>query len=121
MAWGWLIGIAGEFVKDWRQGRESKRKVREAVTENKVRLAQSEQSHNAAWEMAALEGRDTLLRRASFAMLSAPFLWALFDPAGVSEYFTVALVALPDWYVQAYMGVLAAVWGLAELRSRIGK
>lgn len=115
-----IKGVAGEYMTDWRAEKQNAREVKRAVTENRIRLAQSEQTHNHNWEMAALEGRDTLLRRVSFMLLTFPLLWAGFDPQGAGQYFTGALGALPDWYVQAYLGVLAAIWGLTELRKYRG-
>lgn len=113
---GALFEIGKEFVTDWRQEKANKRKIKAAVAENKIRLAQSEQTHNQQWEMTALEGRDTFLRRFSFSLLTFPLIWAGFDPEGAQQYFTEALGALPDWYVWAYTSVLGAIWGLTELR-----
>jgi len=117
MIWAAVVGFVTEFITDWRQGRENQRKIKKAVADNKIRLAQSEQSHNQEWEMSVLEGRDNFLRRLSFFLLSFPLIWAYFDPMGARAYFTDALGALPDWYIQAYLGVLAAIWGLSELRK----
>lgn len=113
-----LVGtVIGELVTDWRQGRQNKRQVKQAVTENRIRLAQSKTSHNQAWEMAALEGGDKWLRRVSFFMLSFPLVWAGFDSESARSYFTDALGVLPDWYIVAYVGVLGAIWGLSELKQ----
>lgn len=109
-------GLASEWLADWRQSRENQRQVKKAVTENRIRLAQSEQSHNQAWEMAALEGGDKWLRRVSFFLLSFPLVWAGFDPESARAYFSEALGVLPDWYTGAYIGVLGAIWGLSEFK-----
>lgn len=113
-----LIGMATGWFSSWQKRRERQERVEEAVTENKIRLATDAQTHNANWEMAALEGRDNFMRRVSFVMWSAPFLWALFDPVGVREFFTVSLAVLPEWYVAGYLGMTGAIWGLAELKAR---
>ncbi|MDO9012743.1 MAG: hypothetical protein Q7U78_13200, partial [Gallionella sp.] len=86
--------VVGWF-DNWQAGQQDKREVARAVTENKMRLAQSVETHNQAWEMAALEGRDNLLRRLSFAAWSVPLLWAAFDAEAAEHYFKVALGALP--------------------------
>lgn len=112
-----LSGLASEWVKDWQAGRENQRAVEKAVTENRIRLAESRETHNQEWEMRALEGRDTWLRRLSFAAWSAPLLWAYFDPAAAAAYFTTSLGALPDWYVGGYLAITGAVWGIAELKA----
>ena len=68
--------------------------------------------------MAALSGGDNLVRRLSFAVWSAPMVWAAFSPAAAGEFFSVALAALPDWYIAGYMGISGAIWGLSELKAR---
>lgn len=113
-----LVDIGKGFFADWQAKRENQRQVEAAVTQNKIRLAMSEQEHNQAWEMAALEGRDTWLRRLSFAMWSLPLLWAYFDPAGAQHYFRESLAGLPEWYVGGYLAITGAVWGIAELKAR---
>lgn len=112
-----LQSIVGGFVDDWKAGRQNQRDIARAVTENKIRLAQDAQTHNQAWEMAALEGRDTLLRRASFLAWSVPLVWAAFDAPGAANYFKVALGALPEWYVVGYLSITGAIWGIAELKA----
>lgn len=112
-----LGGIVGQLVSDWQANRENKRQVEKAVTENRIRLAQDAQQYNHEWEMRALEGRDTWLRRLSFGAWSAPIVWAGFDPAAAHAFFTEALAGLPDWYVTGYLAVTGAVWGLSELRA----
>lgn len=111
------VEIGRGFFNDWKARREDKRQVERAVTENRIRLAQSAQEHNQEWEMRALEGRDNWLRRLSFGMWSAPLLWAYFDPAGARAYFTESLAGLPEWYVGGYLAITGAVWGLVELKA----
>lgn len=112
-----IAGIAGQWVTDWQAGRENQRAIEKAVAENKIRLAESTESHNEAWEMAALTGADQWLRRLSFAAWSAPILWAAFDAQGAARFFTDSLGALPDWYITGYLGITGAIWGLAELKA----
>lgn len=115
--WNLAAGIVGGIFDDWKARRENARQVEKAVTENRIRLAQSEQSHNQEWEMRALEGRDAWLRRVSFFFWSAPLLWAYFDPGGARAYFVESLAGLPDWYVGGYLAITGAVWGLSELKA----
>lgn len=112
-----IAGLVGGVFHDWLDRRKDRREIERAVVENKIRLAQSHETHNQAWEMAALEGRDALLRRASFAAWSAPVLWAAVDPAGARRFFDESLGALPEWYIVGYLGITGAIWGIAELRS----
>lgn len=109
--------IAGGWFDDWKASRENARQVEAAVAQNKIRLALSEQEHNQAWEMAALEGRDNWLRRVSFAMWSFPMVWAYFSPEAARQYFGESLAGLPEWYVGGYLAITGAVWGLSELKA----
>lgn len=115
--WNLITGIVGTIVTDWQAKREQQRKVADAVTASRIRLAESKQTHNQEWELRALEGRDNILRRASFAIWSAPMIWAAFDAKGAAGFFRDALAALPDWYVAGYLAVSGAVWGIAELKA----
>ena len=112
-----LGGIVGQLFEDWKAGRANKREVEKAVTENRIRMALDREAHNAEWEMRALEGRDTFLRRASFVGWTWPIVWAAIDPSGAARFFNEALAVLPDWYVGGYLGITGAVWGLAELKA----
>lgn len=116
-----LLGMGVDLVKgfftDFKEGRENKRKINAAVTENKIKLALSEQSHNKNWELAQIEDKDSLLRRFSFFMLSMPFIVAMFSPEKVKVYFDVAIAAVPEWYQYAYMVILGAIWGVSEFKK----
>lgn len=112
-----LSGLASGWFQDWQDKRKDQREIERAVAENKIRLAQSVESHNQAWEMAALEGRDALLRRLSFAAWSTPLIWAAFDAEGAKFYFEQSLGALPEWYVAGYLAITGAIWGIAELKA----
>lgn len=112
-----LASMASGWFSDWQAKRQDQRDIERAVAENKIRLAQSTESHNQAWEMSALEGRDTLLRRLSFLAWSVPLIWAAFDAQGAENYFRVALGALPSWYVGGYLSITGAIWGIAELKA----
>lgn len=109
--------LAGQWFGDYLAKKQNAREIAKAVAENKIRLAQSAASHNQQWEMAALENADKWLRRASFFLLTFPLVWAGIDPAGAKLYFSDALAAVPDWYVGAYVGMIGAIWGLAELKQ----
>lgn len=107
----------------WNDGRvklkEKKLDIENAVMENKARLLRDTGSNNHEWEMANLTDKDKWLRRISFSMFSAPFIWALFDPGRVSEYFDVALASMPEWYIQLYAAMVGGVWGFAALKNSL--
>ncbi len=116
-----ILKIGETFVNNWTDGQKNKRAIQAAVATNKIRLAQSEQSHNSAWEMAQLAGKDNLLRRVSFLLLSIPFVVAIFNPQAVQAYFTIAIASVPDWYQWAYVSILGAIWGLSSFKNFRGK
>lgn len=112
-----ITSLVGGFFDNWKAKQTDQREIERAVADNKIRLAQSTETHNENWEMSALEGRDNLLRRASFLAWSVPLVWAAFDAASAEHYFKVALGALPDWYVGGYLAITGAIWGIAELKA----
>ena len=105
-----LIGGAMDYFKT---GQE----IKAAEKENRARLLRDTETNNHEWEMAQLTDKDKWLRRISFSMFSAPFLWALFDPAGVEVYFNVALTSMPEWYVKIYASMVGGVWGVSALKN----
>ena len=90
-----------------------------AEAENTARLLRDDHNHNSSWEMASLRDKDKWLRRLSFAIFSAPFFWALVDPAGVRAYFSVALEAMPEWFVRTYMTMVGGIWGVSALKNTV--
>lgn len=115
--WMFVSGLAKQWWENRQKRNDHQMRVEEAITENKIRLAQSTESHNAAWEMAQIAGADKNLRRLSFAVWSTPAIWAMFDPESIKESFSAALQALPEWYVYGYLAMTGAIWGIAEMRS----
>ena len=119
----WLAGPLIDGVKEWNNGRvklkNKKLEITEAVLTNKARLANDTNSNNHDWEMANLEDKDIWLQRISFTMFSSPFIWALFDPAGVKEYFDIALASMPEWYIQLFAGMVGAIWGISQLKNSV--
>lgn len=115
--WAFLASIVTGFLDDWKQKRQNQRDLETATTQNRIRLAESEQTHNQEWEMRALEGRDDVVRRISFTIWSSPFIWAVFDAPGVKLYFDTVLNSLPEWYVGGYLAMTGAIWGISELKN----
>lgn len=100
-------------IEYFREERRQKHEVKKAVTENKIRLAQSEQTHNQSWEMKQLENagwKDDVL---FFAWIGF-FAWSGFDPEGAGEVIK-AWEQLPDWFLQVTFWIVAAVLGVKKL------
>lgn len=114
---GPLIDLGRGWFADWQAKREGERRVHAAVVENRIRLAESAQTHNQSWEMAALEGRDNILRRVSFVLWVWPLVWGYFDAPGLQAYFSTLTTVMPEWYVYGFLGVNAAIWGLSTLKD----
>ena len=111
---GAVLGPIFNGVKDYVAGEQE---IKKAEKENRARLLRDKASNNHDWEMANLTDKDKWLRRISFGMFSAPFVWALFDPVAVEAYFVLALSAMPEWYVQMYGAMVGGVWGVAALKN----
>ena len=108
-----LIGLGSTLIGYIADHFKRKQELKRAVTENKIRLAQSAQTHNQAWEMKQLENagwKDDVLFYAFIAL----FIWAGFDPAGAKVFFQ-NLNVLPDWFVQVWMWIVASVLGVKKL------
>jgi len=108
-----LVSPIGEALGMVRDHFASKRRIKEAITENTIRLAQSEQSHNQIWEMKQLDNvgwKDDVLFYAFIAM----FIWAGFDPTGAGVFFT-NLQSLPEWFIKTWFWVVASVLGVKKI------
>ena len=105
-----LVGGVVDYVKT---GQE----IKKAEKENKARLMRDTASNNHEWEMASLRDKDRWLRRISFSMFSAPFIWALFDPVGVETYFTIALSSVPEWWLELFGAMVGGVWVVSALKN----
>jgi len=116
-----LFSLGTDIVRgigeDMKSKRDHKRQVEEAIVKSKIKLAESAESHNQNWELEQIAGKDSLLRRFSFFLLSMPFVIAIVSPESVKQYFDVAISAVPEWYQYAYMAVLGAVWGISEFKK----
>ena len=118
-----IVELAADLIKNWFEGRQkidqAERERKIAIINTQARLASDEETHNSAWELAALADSDRFLRRISFAILAFPFLYAIKDPQAVAYYFNTALAAMPSWYVKSFMSILGAVWGISSLKNTL--
>ena len=116
-----VSSISGELLADWKQSRQSKREIKKAAAEFRQEQARSKENYRQEWELRALEGRDLLMARVSFFLISFPLVWGYFDPAGMAQYFEI-IEQTPEWYRVVLFGVWGSIWGFAELRNlRAGK
>ena len=92
---------------------ENKQKLKQAIVNNKIRLAEGAQSHNQEWEMKQLDNvgwKDDILFYA-FILL---FVWAGFDPEGAKVFFT-NLNVLPEWFIKIWMWIVASIVGVKKI------
>jgi len=113
MIWDGIVKI-GEMVVGGITGHfRNKQKLKQAIVDNKIRLAESAQSHNQDWELRQLANvgwKDDVLFYAFIGM----FIWAGFDPAGAKIFFT-NLNVLPPWFVKIWMWIVASVVGVKKI------
>ena len=120
---GGLVKPVADVIKEKHETRKVIKKaeldINLAEKENRARLLREKSTNNHEWEMANLADKDRWLRRGSFVIFTAPFLWALFDPTGVKQYFDIALDSMPDWYIQMYAAIIGGVWGFSALKNSL--
>lgn len=111
-----IIGDIVELATGWIR---SKQRILEAKTEGQEKRLTNQQTHENNWEITAEKGKDTWLRRFSFAQFSAPFFIAIFYPEQVKIYFTESITAVPDWWQGMYVSIVGVVWGVSGLKNAL--
>jgi hypothetical protein len=92
---------------------KSKRELKKALTNNKIRMAESDQTHNQEWEMKQLDNagwKDDVLFYAFIGL----FVWAGFDPDGAAKFFQ-NLNVLPDWFIKTWFWLIASILGVKKI------
>ncbi len=92
---------------------KSNRALKKAIADNKIKLAQSAQSHNQGWEMRQLDNvgwKDEVL----FYSFILMFVWAGFFPEKAGEFFT-NLEAIPEYMQKIFMWIVASVVGVKKI------
>jgi len=108
-----LVGLAKTIIGGVTNHFASKQKLKQALVDNKIRMAQSTQDHNQDWEMKQLDNvgwKDDILFYAFIAM----FVWAGFDPEG-SKLFFENLSVLPPWFIKTWFWLVASVVGVKKI------
>ncbi|WP_243544724.1 hypothetical protein [Pseudodesulfovibrio tunisiensis] len=116
MAVGIVAAIAGLLttaVEGVTGHMRQKQEVKQAVMENRMRLARSDREFNHDWEMKQLENagwKDDVL---FFAWIGF-FIWSGFCPEAASEVLR-AWEALPEWFLRITFWIVAAVLGVKKI------
>lgn len=99
---------AGELSKY-----EHERKL--AVEQRLRELALDKSAKDSLWALEQIKKSDKWMRRTSFVLLWVPLIAGAFYPVEVKQYFDNVLMAVPDWYIMIFGGMMMAVWGIREL------
>jgi hypothetical protein len=105
-----LGGTVVQGVIDWFKGQQE---ITKAAQNNKIKLLQSDQTHNQMWEMKQLENsgwKDDVLFYAFIAL----FVWSGFDPEGSAAFF-MNVDLMPEWFKTTWMWLVASVVGVKKL------
>jgi hypothetical protein len=108
-----IAGLIGTILGGVKDHFEGKRKVKAAITSNRIRMAESSQTHNQDWEMKQLDQagwKDDIL----FYFFIGVFIWAGFDPEGSALFFK-NIDVLPDWFIKVWFWVVASVLGVKKI------
>jgi hypothetical protein len=92
---------------------KDKRKIKAAITENKIRLAQDQQNFNQDWEMKQLDNagwKDEAL----FIAIIAMYLYSAFDPVGAAAVFA-NWELIPEWFRTITMWMVAGIVGVKKI------
>ena len=96
---------------------KGKRELKKAITDNKIRLAKSEQEHNQDWELKQLSNagyKDDVL----FYAFVLVFVWAGFYPEASQKFFT-NINTLPEWFLKTWFWIVASVLGVKKIGDYI--
>lgn len=108
-----ILDLGNTIVGGVVQHFKSKQDIKKAITNNRIRLAESEQSHNQDWELKSLDNagwKDDVLFYAFIAM----FIWAGFNPEGAKQFFE-NLNVLPEWFIKTWLWIVASVLGVKKI------
>ena len=108
-----LLELGSTAITGVTQYFQGKQKIKQAIVDNKARLAQSEQGHNQDWEMKSLENagyKDDVL----FYLWVGFFVWSGFDPESAKEVIG-AWEALPGWFLEITFWIIGSVIGVKKV------
>lgn len=115
-----VVEVVGGAYTSYQEGRTkiktAKLDMKVAEIENRARLLRDESNNNHEWEMAQITDKDKWLRRVSYSMLTLPILISIIEPTS-GALIWANLSEVPEWYRKMYLGVIAAIWGISELKN----
>ena len=118
--WQSIISAISSPVTQWLKTsgevKQAKHTRNLAVINNQARLAEDTAQYNHAWEMESLKGNPKWLRVLCFLQIALPLNIAVISPE-TGNAIWANLDNVPGWYVQLYMIVIGAVWGVHEFKQ----
>lgn len=109
-----LAGLGTAIVKGISGAVKRKQELKQAVHDNKMRLASSAQSHNQDWEMKQLDNagwKDDVL----FYAVLGLWVWSAIDPAAAGKVFETWKNTMPEYIVEITSWLVAAVLGVKKI------
>jgi hypothetical protein len=91
-----------------------KQDLKEAINNNKIRMAESTQEHNQNWEMRSLENagwKDEVL----FFAIVGMYVYSAVDPDGAAVVFENWDEAIPEWFQTITMWMIASILGVKKI------
>ena len=118
-----VIGKIAEARAHRRTIKEQQRLAEIEVEKRKVELAKEKGVYDSkhALESLKVHNADKLLRRVILAVMTTPYILAAFKPELVQGYFDTIRSVIPDEYHLLFLGGVAIVLGVKELRGYVKK
>ena len=92
---------------------DNKQKIKNAVADRKAELARDKRSHDAKWELDALNGSGWM-DDALFIAIVAMYVYSAIDPDGAGKVFK-NWESIPQWFQTITMSLVASIVGLKKL------
>ncbi len=111
---GGIIGLLKELIKPASEWLQRKQKLKEAINNNKIRMAESEQDHNQNWEMRSLENagwKDEVL----FFAIVGMYVYSAVYPEGAAVVFENWDTVIPVWFSKITMWMVGSILGVKKI------
>jgi len=107
-----VLGTISAPLTEYIKGKQRKEELQNAVTQRKIELVSTIQSHKALWELEQVKSGNTSWKDEYVTVLfSIPAILCFVNPDVVQEGFTV-LQASPEWYQYSFLTVMLAAVGI---------
>ena len=111
---GGVIGLIKELIKPVSEWMRRKQELKEAINQNNIRMASSEQSHNQKWEIKSLENagwKDEVL----FFAIIGMYVYSAVYPEGAAVVFENWDTVIPVWFSKITMWMVGSILGVKKI------